>query len=152
MEVSSQVRDIIDLLSTYTGGRLHDTTMLGRFLQHANDRGAPDSIGDLAFAAKYLTRLQVTMRRQTSGTELYAKLEQEFSRSVHEFHAMVTAFIEDANAEFRVSVQRNHLAVTQEALERLMQLAEDLTWLKNWELEMTQPKPEGKDLGAGARN
>lgn len=143
MEISSQVRDIIEVLSTYAGGRLHDPVMLGRFLQHATDRNAPETVGDLAFTAKYLTRLQVTMRRQTAETELYTKLEQEFSRSVHEFHAKVTAYVEDAEPDFRETVQRHYLAVTQEALRHLMQLAEDLTWLKNWELEMTQAEAKG---------
>jgi len=152
MEVSPQVRDIIDVLSTYTRSRLHDAGMLGRFLQHASDRDAPESIGDLAFKAKYLTRLQGTMRAQTAETELYAKLEEEFSRSIHEFHALVTAFVADADTEFRSMVERHHLAVTPEALRHLVQLAEDLTWLKNWELEMTQPKPEGKSGDNGAKH
>lgn len=140
MDVSPQVSDIIELLSKYAGGRLHDQVMLGRILQHAADRDTPQAVGDLAFKAKFLTRLQMTLRSQTPETELYGKLEQEFSRAVHEFHAMVKEFTTDADEEFRTMVERHHLAVTQQALRHLMQLAEDLTWLKNWELEMTQPE------------
>lgn len=138
MDVSPQVHDIIELLSTYAGGRLHDTDGLGGFLQHAQNRGTPEAVGELAFKGKYLTRLQLTMRRQTPESELYEKLEQEFSRTVHEFHAMVSDFFADAEEEQRAMVERHYLAVSHDALRNLMQLAEDLTWLKNWELEMTQ--------------
>jgi|GEM_PF-1218554 len=148
MDVSPQVNDIIELLSAYAGDRLHDPAGLGSFLQHAHDRGSPEAVGELAFKGKYLSRLQLTMRRQTPESELYEKLEQEFSRTVHEFHAMVSDFFADAEEERREIVQRHYLAVTHDALRRLMQLAEDLTWLKNWELEMTQDGSGAAGRGA----
>lgn len=147
MEVSPQVQDIIELLSIYADGRLHDPDGLGGVLQHAQSRGTPDAVGELAFKGKYLTRLQLTMRRQTPESELYEKLEQEFSRTVHEFHAMVSDFFADAEEKQRGMVERHYLTVSHDALRHLMQLAEDLTWLKNWELEMTQD--QGSTSGTG---
>lgn len=152
MDVSPQVNDIIELLSAYAGGRLHDPDGLAGFLQHAHDRGTPEAVGELAFKGKYLARLQMTMRRQTPESELYEKLEQEFSRTVHEFHDMVTEFFADAGEKQREMVERHYLAVSHDALRRLMQLAEDLTWLKNWELEMTQDGGGGTPGSGGTNN
>lgn len=138
MVISPQVQAISEVLSAYAGGALHDPRMMERFLQHAQNCGRPVSLGELAFTGKYLTRLQGTMRQQTSGTELYDKLEQEFSRAIHDFHAKVGDFIKDAEGDVAEMVRRQVLAVSENALRNLMRLAEDFTWLKNWELDMMQ--------------
>ena len=138
MNISPQVREITELLSTFAGGTLEDSAMMERFLQHAQDRNKPDAVGTLAFQAKFLTRVQSTIRQQAPDSELYAKLEQEFSAAVHEFHGLVTEFVADAEADFREMAEKHFLAVNESALRNLMRLAHDFTWMKNWELEMTQ--------------
>lgn len=138
MIISPQVRAITDLLSTFAGGALEDRSMMERFLQHAQDQNKPDAVGDLAFQAKFLIRIQATIRQQAPDSELYAKLEQEFSAAIHEFHGRVKVFVEDAETDFREMVDRHYLAVSEHALRNLMRLAQDFNWMKNWELEMTQ--------------
>ena len=138
MNISPQVRAIAELLSTYARNGLHDARMMERFLQQAEDRGTPAVLGELAFHAKFLTRVEATIRQQTPESELYAKLEQEFSNAVHEFHGRVKDFIEDAEPGFRSLVEKQYLTVSEQSLRNLMQLAQDFTCLKNWELEMTQ--------------
>lgn len=138
MEISPQVSDIISVLSVYARNGLRDAGMLSHFLQHAADHQEHEALGELSFAAKYLTRVQGAIRKQVPESELYAKLEEEFSFGVHSFHAKLTDFVSTAEEDFRSMVERHYLAVSQEALRHLMELAEDFTWLKNWELEMTQ--------------
>jgi hypothetical protein len=138
MEISPQVTDIISVLSVYTRDGLRDAGMLSQCLQHAANSGRHEALGDLSFAAKYLTRVQGAIRKQTPDSELYAKLEEEFSYGVHNFHAKLTEFVADGEEDFRTLIERHYLAVSQDALRHLMELAEDFTWLKNWELEMTQ--------------
>jgi hypothetical protein len=149
MEISPQVQAISDVLSTFADGALHDRRMMERFLQHAHDRGRPDSLGELAFAGKYLTRLQITFSQQTAESELHEKLEQEFSHAIHDFHAKVVSFVADAETEFRDMVEHHYLAITEDALRSLMHLATDFTWMKNWELDMTQGNSQSGAGGAG---
>ncbi|MDT8322881.1 MAG: hypothetical protein RRA94_02130 [Bacteroidota bacterium] len=142
MEISSQVREIISVLSAYARNGLREAEMLAHFLQHAAEREKQEALGELSFTAKYLTRVQSAIRRQTPESELYTKLEEEFSYGVHSFHAKVKDFVSDAEDDFRGMAERHLLTVSQDALHHLVGLAEDFAWLKNWELEMTQ--------GAGA--
>lgn len=144
MEISSQVREIISVLSAYARNGLRDPEMLARFLQHAAEREKHEALADLSFTAKYLTRVQAAIRRQTPESELYAKLEEEFSYAVHSFHAKVTDFTADAGEDFRGMAERHLLVVSQDALRHLVDLAEDFAWLKNWELDMTQGGGEGE--------
>ncbi len=138
MNISPQVNAIAELLATYSQGALDDVRMIERFLQHAHDSSRHAELGDLAFHAKFLTRVQSTIRRQAPGTDLYDKLEKEFSTAVHEFHGRVGEFVENAEPDFRTMVDQHYLAVNEQSLRNLMRLANDFTWLKNWELEMTQ--------------
>ncbi len=147
MEISSQVREIISVLSAYARNGLRDPEMLAHFLQHAAEHGKHEALGDLSFTAKYLTRVQSAIKRQTPETELYAKLEEEFSYGVHSFHAKVKDFVADADEDFRGMAERHLLAVSQDALRHLVGLAEDFAWLKNWELEMSQNAPDDGDAG-----
>jgi len=150
MEISPQVREIISVLTSYARQNLRDPEMLAHFLQHAADDGKHAPIADLSFTGKYLARVQSALRRQAPGSELYDKLEQEFSHAVHSFHAKVKEFAASGDEEFRGMVERHCLAVSQQSLQHLVHLAEDFAWLKNWELEMTQdqgadPGPDGDD-------
>ncbi|MCB2206038.1 hypothetical protein KQI65_14955 [bacterium] len=143
------MKEIITVLNAYTRDGLRDGELLAAFLQHAADRGKHAELGDLSFTAKYLTRVQSAIHKQTPQSDLYAKLEEEFSYGVHSFHAKVKEFVADGEEEFRSMVDRHVLAVSQPALRNLMHLAEDFAWMKNWELEMTRDdgdnhRPDGK--------
>lgn len=138
MEISPEVELIIDILSNSTSDGLQDERLFSQFLQHAQSAGKQEALGKLAFHGKYLRNLYAAIRRQTQETELYEKMEKEFSRATNDFHGMVTEFISDGEEEFRATVERHSLAVSENGLRNLLSLAEDFTALKNLELEMLQ--------------
>ena len=138
MDISPEVELIVEFLQTSTRDGLQDDRLFSQFLQHAQSADRQEELGKLAFHGKYLHNLYVAVRRQTQGTELYDKMEQEFSRAVNDFHGMVTEFVTDAEEDFREVVQRHTLAVSEEGLQRLLTLARDFTALKNLELEVLQ--------------
>ncbi len=147
MEISPQVEIILEFLQDHTPGGLRDEQLFAAFMQHAQSAGKQQALGALAFQGKYLRNLYTTIRRQTAGTELYEKLELEFSRAINDFHGMVTAFVADAEEDFRSIVECDTLAVTENGLRSLLSLAEDFTALKNLELDVMQgeedsPGPE----------
>jgi hypothetical protein len=99
MQISPQVEIILEFLQNNSADGLRDARLLAFFLQHAQSAGKQHALGGLAFHGKYLRGLYSAVRRQTPGTELHEKLEQEFSRAVNDFHGMVSAFIADAEEE-----------------------------------------------------
>ena len=143
MDISPHVREIITVLNTYADGALRESETLGRMLQHAADSGKHEALGELAFSAKFLTRVRGTAARQGADTELQGKLEEELSHAVHTFHAQVKAFVSGGDDAFARDIETGFLAIEEGALRRLVDLAGDFTWLKNWELEMTQPRGGG---------
>jgi hypothetical protein len=145
MEISPEVELIIEFLSTSTGDGLQDERLFSQFLQHAQSAGKQEALGKLAFHGKYLRNLYIAIRRQTQESELYEKMEKEFSRATNDFHGMVTEFIADGEEEFRAAVERHALAVSENGLRNLLSLAEDFTALKNLELEMMQRRDENED-------
>jgi hypothetical protein len=152
MDISPQVELIIEFLQTSTSDGLRDELLFAQFLQHAQNAGLQEALGGLAFHGKYLRNLYVTIRRQTRETELYEKLETEFSRAVNDFHGMVSDFVTDADEEFRSTVERHALAVTENGLRNLLLLAEDFAALKNLELEMMHGEDEAEDAAGDEEN
>lgn len=138
MDISPEVALIIEFLQTSTAEGLQDEHLLARFLQHGQNADRQDEVGRLAFHGKYLHNLYVTLRRQTQGSELYDKLEAEFSRAVNDFHGMVTEFVAGAEQEFRDTVERHTLEVSEHGLRSLLALAKDFAALKNLELEVAE--------------
>lgn len=147
MELSPQVEIILEFLQNHNADGLRDARRLAFFLQHAQSAGKQHALGGLAFHGKYLRSLYAAVRQQTAGTALYEKLEQEFSRAVNDFHGMVSAFIADAEEEFRSAVERQALAVDENGLRNLLSLAEDFTALKNLELDVMQGEEEARGSG-----
>ncbi len=143
MDISPQVELILEFLQQYAPEGLRDEKLFAQFMQHAQNGGKQEALGALAFHGKYLRNLYITIRRQTRETELYDKIEQEFSRAVNDFHGMITEFVADADADFRATVERHALAVSESGLKNLLALAEDFTALKNLELDYL--KDEGAD-------
>lgn len=138
MIISETVSEFVDLLATWSGQELADRTMLAHLLQHAHDHGRHDQLAALAFHGAALHRLFGTIRTQSADSEHYPKLEEEFSRLVHEFHAMLGAMVSGTEGEFAVRVERHYLHVAESSLRNLLQLASDLAWLKRWELAMDE--------------
>lgn len=138
MEISPQVEMILEVLQQYTTEGLRDEILFASFMQHAQNSAKQDALGSLAFHGKYLRNLYTTVQKQAQGSEMYEKLEQEFSRAINDFHGMVTEFISDADDQFRSTVERHALVVSETGLKNLLSLAEDFTALKNLELDVLQ--------------
>jgi hypothetical protein len=141
MNISEEVQTIVEILHDYSGQRIADVPVLSMLLQHAGDAARNEELGALCFRAKHVSRVFDTLARHTPETELHAKLQEEFSASIREFHTLLDTFISGAAEELHTIVSSRHLAVTPDGLRQLMTLARDLEWLKNWELDINQRAP-----------
>jgi hypothetical protein len=141
MIISEAVQNIVEMLHAHSGKSTADAPVLSMMLQHAGDAGLAEELGALCFRGKHVSRVFDTLSRHTPETELHTKLQEEFSVSIREFHAMLESFISEAPEELRATITSRHLAVTPDGLRQLMTLARDLELLKNWELDMTQQSP-----------
>lgn len=143
IEVNETVREFIDLLDTYAQDGLRERTHLGQLLQLAYDTSNTELVGEMAFHGKYLWKLYGTLRGESPDSEHYEKLEQEFSRTIHEFHAKLSLLISRAPEDFQQMMKKHYLDVSENALKNLLSIARDFYWLKNWELEMAQREKGG---------
>ncbi len=143
MIISETVSEFVDLLMAWSDQGLQDRTMLAQLLQHAHDHDRHAQLGALAFHGAALHRLFGTIRTQSAESEHYPKLEDEFSRILHEFHALLGAMVSGTDGEFAVQVERHYLHVAESSLRNLLQLAGDLAWLKRWELAIDEHDRDG---------
>jgi len=137
LQISEQVQAIVELLTAYSTHGIADSDALAALLQHAGDERKFNELGELSFRAKHLGRVFNTAAKHAADSDLHAKLQEECSTSVQEFHQLLTSFIADASAPLKELIDSRYLAVTPEALRQLLRLAGDLEALKNWELDMT---------------
>jgi|GEM_PF-4246978 len=138
MQINEQVKSILSMLMQYSTRHLSDAEMLACFLQHAYDTQRQEQLGELSFRGKYLWKLNDTLGKHVPGSDLHAKLQEEFAEAAREFHILVEAFLADADSDFGETVRQRYLAVSHESFLRLLELAGDMNILKNWELDMTR--------------
>ena len=141
---SETIDDIIEILSTFSEGRLRDRRAFARFLASGADTARAETIGELAFHGKYVTRLLGTMKKQTPESEHFEGLETEFTRTVDDFRNIVRGFAEQVGGDFEHFVRTQYLDISASSLECLLALANDFSWLKDWEIVMEESRQGGE--------
>ncbi len=133
------VSTLLELLADFSGNALQDVDTLRSFLHAARDNRDSEFIGRLAFQGKYLTRISSALARHAgAGGEHIGVLEREFTQAANDFREEISTGIDNCSETMRESVQRDYLAVDKRALRRLLALAHDFSWLKDFELAMQQ--------------
>ncbi|MBL0177301.1 MAG: hypothetical protein IPP94_18995 [Ignavibacteria bacterium] len=131
---SEAIETLLDILDAFSANTLRDGEALARLLEHGQAPGKSSAVAALAFQGKYLTRVLDTIRKQPTGGEHLAKLEEEYARGLQEFRALLSHFVSDAPDALSAFVGLRYLPVSEEALRQLVDLTHDLGWLKEWEL------------------
>ena len=136
--VSSTVDEFLTLLDTYAPDGLRERAGMAALLQRAYDTGQTARIGELAFQGKYLWKLFGALQSEPADSDKYESMEREFTRSVREFQSKLAALAGPENGESAGDIRQRYLGASVSFLERIIGLAEDFNWLKNWELEMNE--------------
>ena len=138
MENPDTVEQILLLLEHYAGRELRMRNLLAALLKHGTETGNARAIADLAFQAKYVSKLIDTLKRQEETSEHSAHLSKELSAGIEHFHSLITEFVSDAPMTSKLLFEQELLHVSEASLQRLVAFASDLSILKNLEMDFLQ--------------
>jgi hypothetical protein len=105
-------------------------------LMHAADAGRiPADFAEVTFLSKFLVNAAHVLRRTGLKPEETANLSSEFAENVQQVTALVRRILAAAGPAERGELEEKFLAPTQAGLAALLDLATELSWIKNYELD-----------------
>jgi hypothetical protein len=137
MQISPSIRDLLEVLQTYSHNGLRNPELLVTVLQAASiDGDRRPLLAELSFQGKYLTKLGDALEKDTTPVEHLPHLQSELSRAMIAFHELLVKFAgnkHDDQHEFAALFDGRFSGIKAQT-----DLAHDLAWLKNFEMDLTR--------------
>lgn len=108
---------------------------LGTLVELARTHGRMPQLEEAAFHAKFVVKSTGIMKRIGPGGEGFDKLQSEASVSAKTAAAALRTIVQHLPEGERANWERRFLALDQSTFDRLLELFEDLAWIKNWTLD-----------------
>ncbi|MCU0454616.1 MAG: hypothetical protein MUE68_13260 [Bacteroidetes bacterium] len=128
------VQEFLTMLESDGKGPLSDREALTLLVQRAAE-GLSQPFLDACFHAKFLVRSQEVMRRIGRGAEGFDLMAAEFQAGVERTTTLLRTVVKEAPAESRDRFVREYLQTDRGSFSRFLSLCNDLTRIKNWEVD-----------------
>jgi hypothetical protein len=132
MELSPSTVSLLSELDAFSAGRITRRSDLGVILESGRTQPARAILDELGFYAKFLSRTYAIMTRIGRTGEGYDRLAHEFTEAVAKTRKLLTSLAAEAPGDIQEQITATYLAMTQEGLDNLLSLCQDLSWYKNW--------------------
>lgn len=101
----------------------------------ASGLGRREMLADIIFLAKFLWNVYNLMQRIGPAEEGYPKLSAEFRDALEKFSTLIKTLIKESSEEMKEKFKTTFFSLSQESMSNLVQLASDLSWLKNYAID-----------------
>ncbi len=135
MELQSQTKQFIENLQKEYGRTLSFPEEVCFLIDQTNMHRLDQPFRDAIFHAKFATKTREVMSRIGHDGEGYDKLSSEFQTSVEKASTLLKTIVKESPEEHKQQLVRNFFSLDQSSFSRLMKLFEDLSWIKNWEVD-----------------
>ena len=141
MDLSQDTTEVLNFLDHTTGNNLLKRNDLGTILEIGASEGNHRIVNKIIFTGKSLWNLWSLLRKSTPDDEGYDIIFNEFRKSSIELSVMISGMIEPDNEEIRQRFATVYFAGTDGSTRNLVDLAHDLSALRDVQLELKrQPK------------
>ncbi len=131
----SDIKQFLDDLSAFASRRLKFPGDLTALLECAQERHLEQVFLDAAFHAKFAVKTKEIMVRIGQNGEGYDKLLTEFQQSIEKTSALLKTLVKEAPAKVKEHFVSEFFALDQKSFANFNGLLEDLSWVKNWEVD-----------------
>lgn len=135
MKISPETTHLVEEVEMLSHKRLHNTADLAVLIEVAKLQHQEQALDDVSFLSKFLTKTFSVMSRIGKNGEGYEKLSQEFSGNLEKTTSLLRGMINSAPDDVRHHFTSEYFAMSPDALNRLMNLLNDLSWYKNWKID-----------------
>ena len=135
MLVSQETTSRINAIREFSGEKILHADDLAALVELSRIHQHVQVLDDLGFLAKFLVKTSGVMKRIGTKGEGFDKLSREFTDNLEKATTLVRLLIKEGPEELKKHFTSTYFALTPHALDSLMELFYDLSWLKNWEID-----------------
>jgi hypothetical protein len=135
MQPQPTTERFVEELQLYFNRKLAYPLEVGFLLEQANEQGLDQLFRDAIFQAKFALKTKEIMGRIGHDGEGYDKLSTEFQNSIEKTSTLLKTIVKESPEETKQHFLKEFLSMDQVSFGKFMGLLEDLSWVKNWEVD-----------------
>lgn len=139
MIASKETGNLLDRIERTTGHKLRYRFEIATLIELAARNRQQSIFEDIIFFAKFLRNSYTVMQRIGTADEGYPKLSAEFRDGLEKFSTLIKTLVKEGPDEIKNSFITTFFTMSQESMNHLLQLASDLSWVKNYSIDTKQP-------------
>ncbi len=143
-DAKMQASGFLKSFGEFSKGKIQNEEDLARVVELAFEYGNKELLGELAFEAKYLSGLFRIIKSPENKLEeeYFGRVKGEYTAHIVKIKELFTKIIEPGSGFIKEIFEKKYFGLTQENLENLIKLCEDLARLKSYLNELKE-KGEG---------
>jgi hypothetical protein len=131
----AETQKFIEELQLYANRKLNFPEEIGQLIDQANEQDLEQVLLDAMFHAKFATKTHEVMNRIGRYGEGFDRLSVEFQNSVEKVSALLKTLVKESPEEVKLHLVTDFFAFDQMSFNNFLRLLEDLSWMKNWEVD-----------------
>jgi hypothetical protein len=135
MELQNGTTQFIEDLQKHYGRTLSFPLEVGFLIDQTNLQGLNQPFLDAIFHAKFAIKSREVISRIGRDSEGFDKLSSEFQTSVEKASTLLKTIVKESDDAGKQHFVREFFSLDQASFSRLMLLFEDLSWVKNWDVD-----------------
>lgn len=135
MDLKSDTHRFIEELQDHFSRKLAYPREVGFLMEQALVRNMEDVFRDAIFQAKFVTKTREVMNRIGREGDGFDKLSSEFQSSIEKSSALLKTIVKESSEEIKQPFIKEFFGLDQESFGNFLKLLEDLSWVKNFELD-----------------
>jgi hypothetical protein len=124
----------IDEVNVFSDKKLINSADLEVLIALTEEKGKQSEFLELIFFSKFVIKLYRILKKGTPGSEEYDKIKEEFSIHAEKVKEMLRLLVSLDEGSFRIFNEK-YFSNTPESFGKLIDLLNDLAWVKNWHLD-----------------
>ncbi len=135
MVVSQETSSLVSALQDFSRRKLYHADDLASLIELSRLHLQKQVLDDLCFLSKFLVKTNAVMKRIGKDAEGYDKLSYEFTENLEKASTFIRVLVKEAPDDVKRHFTSAYFGMTQDGLRSLMELLDDIAWLKNWEID-----------------
>jgi len=135
MHISETTHALINAVHQYSGNQLRHAADCALLVEASAMHGRQNALADLTFTAKFLHKTFGVMQRIGAQGEGYDKLSEEFESNVAKAQELMRSIAGTMPEDDRARFTGTYLSVSAPSFQAMMELVQDLSWLKNYSID-----------------
>ncbi len=135
MTAENDFHEFVEELQVFARRPLNFPNELREILELTSRHGEASAFREAIFQAKFAVKTRDVMTRIGEKGEGYEQLSTEFQKSLERTSVLLKTIVEHSDESYRASLAVKFLEMKRESFGNLLKLLEDLSWVKNWEVD-----------------